>query len=1079
MSAEFPVIRTKTLIPRRRSEILSRPRLLAVLDNVLEFKLLILAAPAGYGKTSLLIDFSHHTQAPVCWYALDSLDSDPKRFIAHFIAAIQVKFPAFGQMAQAALADLSQDKMNLDPVISAIVNDAYEHITEHFIFVLDDYHLVRDSKPIELFVNRIIQESAENCHYIIASRTLLTLPDLSLLVARSQVDGLSFEELAFLPEEIKQLMAVNYHQTLSDEKAEEMILRTEGWITGLLLTAQLSPKGPLERSRIEKVSGVGIYEYLTQQVFDRQSRSMQSFLLRTSLLEEFDASLCARIIGKSLGLEGQNWEEVIEKIQRDNLFVLPVGDETLFLRYHHLFRDFLQNRMRVERPEETLKIETELALYYESIQEWERAIAIYFRIGTPEQQVEMVRRAAPSMILNGRLITLTDWLNALPDGLAETRSELISIRGSIAMLRGDYKSSLELLNKANIELRKKGSGEELAATLIRRSAINRHLGHYETALNDAQDAIELTKPPFGAPQRYAEALRAEGLVYYQIGELNDAQWKLRESYRRFQDLGMESDAAKVLMELGVVYNARGDLEQTEKCLTDSLEYWQATKNSTWQANALNNIGILKHQSSQYEQAVIMLEKALSYTRLAVNPRLEGYTLTSLGDLYRDVRAGKEARQAYEQAAEILEKTNDLSLDVYLTLAAAVLDRIDGNFAGSRRQVAAALEKAMKSGSKYEQNLCLLEQHALDLKSGKGKNLPQVFGQLEEYFTAAGFQLEAFKASVYRVLSTINIHDNYSLEAINNILQTNVEESRYQALIQIGLEFRGLLESADIDPAQTTALVNLLSEVKTFEKKLPQIHRVIRRYTSAVEFANPKLTIRGFGRMQVRVGGKLIATGDWKTQAVRDLFFFILAHHEGVTKEEIGEAFWPDADRDTIKLRFKNTIYRLRRAVGKDSISFNDDNYRFNRAVDYDYDVDTFLNELEKVKKAVDSEEMIDHYRTAIANYHGALLPKLDQDWVMVDREKYHLAFMNAALELSNLYIKTGKYSQAVAVANRALEEDNYNEAIHRSAMLAYSALDDRPAVVRQFERCKLILKKELDLEPSSQTIQLYNSLMHH
>jgi len=305
MTAEFPLIRTKTLIPRRRSEILSRPRLLSILDNVLDLKLLILAAPAGYGKTSLIVDFSHHTQVPVCWYAVDPLDSDPKRFIAHFIAAIQGKFPAFGMMAQASLADLNQDRVNLDPIISAIVNDIYEHITEHFILVLDDYHLVRDSKPIEMFVNRIIQECSENCHFIIASRTLLTLPDLSLLVARSQVDGLSFEELAFLPEEIKQLMAVNYHQTISDQKAEELIARTEGWITGLLLTAQLTPKGGSEKSRIEKVSGIGIYEYLTQQVFDRQSASMQSFLLRTSLLEEFDASLCEKIIGKALGLEGK------------------------------------------------------------------------------------------------------------------------------------------------------------------------------------------------------------------------------------------------------------------------------------------------------------------------------------------------------------------------------------------------------------------------------------------------------------------------------------------------------------------------------------------------------------------------------------------------------------------------------------------------------------------------------------------------------------------------------------------------------------------------------------------------------
>ena len=1077
MSPGIPIVRTKTLIPRRRSEILSRPRLLTILDNILDLKLLILAAPAGYGKTSLLVDYSHHTQAPVCWLALDPLDSDPKRFITHFIAAIQQKFPSFGQMAGAALADLNQDRINLEPVISAVINDAYEQISEHFIFVLDDYHLVRDSKPIETFINRVIQEAAENCHFIIASRTLLTLPDLSLLVARSQVDGLSFEELAFLPEEIKQLMAVNYHQSITDEKAEDMITRTEGWITGLLLTAQLSPRGSYERSRVEKVSGIGIYEYLTQQVFDRQTLSMQNFLLRTSLLEEFDALLCEKIIGRSLGLEGQNWNEVIERIQRDNLFVLPVGDETLFLRYHHLFRDFLQNRMRVERPEEIRKIETTLAVYYESVQEWERAMAIHMRIGTPEQQVEMIRKAAPSMILSGRLVTLTDWLNALPPGLAEKKPELLSIRGSIAMLRGEYRDSLELLDRSIAELRTTGSGEELTTALIRRSAINRHLGHYENALKDATDAIELAKPPFGAPHQYAEGLRAEGLVYLQTGDLNDAQWKLRESYRRFQDMGLETDAAKVVMDLGVVYEAKGDLEQTEKCFNDSLEYWQATQNALWQANVFNNLGVIKHKSNQYEQAILMLEKALGYSRLAVNPRLEGYTWTSLGDLYRDLRAIKEARQAYQRAAEILERTNDLSLDVYLTLATASLDRIAGDYPGSAKHIQEAINKAGVSGSKYELNVCQMEQKALDLKMGKGSHLAEEFRKLEEFFIAAGYQLEAYKASVYWTLSSLDDSSVNLEDALSNLMKENLQGNRYQVLVQLGFEHKDALTAALVDKPQCGALINYLAQVSLFEKRLPQIHRVIRRHSSAVDFTNPRLAIRGFGRTQVRIGGRMVTTRDWKTQVVRDLFFYLLAHPEGVSKEEIGEAFWPDADRDTIKLRFKNTIYRLRRAVGKETISFVEDTYRFNRGVDYDYDVDTFNLELENSRKAVGTDEQIDHLRAAVSCYHGHYLPKIDQDWVGVEREKYHLDFMSASLKLIDLYMKAGKYSQAVNLANRALEEDSFNESVHRSAMMAYSALNDRPAVARQYEKCRNILKRELDLEPSPQTVKLYNSLI--
>jgi DNA-binding SARP family transcriptional activator len=134
--------------------------------------------------------------------------------------------------------------------------------------------------------------------------------------------------------------------------------------------------------------------------------------------------------------------------------------------------------------------------------------------------------------------------------------------------------------------------------------------------------------------------------------------------------------------------------------------------------------------------------------------------------------------------------------------------------------------------------------------------------------------------------------------------------------------------------------------------------------------------------------------------------------------------------------------------------------------------------LDKVRKAEDKEEQIEHLRAAINTYRGTLLPKMDQEWVLIAREKYHQQFMIAAENLINLYLKAGKYTQAVALSNRALEEDMYNEVIHRSAMVAYSALDDRSAVARQFEKCRNALMKELQIEPSPQTVNLYNSLMH-
>jgi len=239
MSKDIPVTRTRIIPPRRRGDLLTRNRLLEILSDLLEKKLSIIAAPAGYGKTSLLVDFANSIEYPVCWYTIDSIDRDLYRFLTYFIASIQAKFPEFGHHALASLQNASPENLNIEHLTATIVNDAFETISEHFVIVLDDYHLVNGTPAVEQFISRFIQDVDENCHLIVSSRTLLTLPDFPLMVARSQVGGLSFEELAFQAEEIRNLFQQNFHVALSNQVSEEWYHQTEGWITGLLLSTQM------------------------------------------------------------------------------------------------------------------------------------------------------------------------------------------------------------------------------------------------------------------------------------------------------------------------------------------------------------------------------------------------------------------------------------------------------------------------------------------------------------------------------------------------------------------------------------------------------------------------------------------------------------------------------------------------------------------------------------------------------------------------------------------------------------------------------------------------------------------------
>src|SRR5574339_1057815 len=289
MSTEkIPISKTKIIVPHRRPELLSRPRLLGSLKSLLDNKLLLLSAPAGYGKTSLLIDLANNIDMPVCWLALDLLDRDPQRFLAYFIAALSEQFSDVGETSRHQLNRLKSIEEDAESILVMLTNELYEHVENDFLLILDDYHLLDDVPIISDLLNRFLQLVDDNCHVLLSSRTLPALHDVTLMVAREQVAGLSHAELAFIPREVQALYAQNFHQHLPDELASEFVEQTGGWITGMVLS---------NLPGMARVSGVDTFAYLGRQVLDQQPEEVRLFLLRTSLADEFSAEFCEMVLG--------------------------------------------------------------------------------------------------------------------------------------------------------------------------------------------------------------------------------------------------------------------------------------------------------------------------------------------------------------------------------------------------------------------------------------------------------------------------------------------------------------------------------------------------------------------------------------------------------------------------------------------------------------------------------------------------------------------------------------------------------------------------------------------------------------
>ena len=270
---------------------------------------------------------------------------------------------------------------------------------------------------------------------------------------------------------------------------------------------------------------------------------------------------------------------------------------------------------------------------------------------------------------------------------------------------------------------------------------------------------------------------------------------------------------------------------------------------------------------------------------------------------------------------------------------------------------------------------------------------------------------------------------------------------------------------------------LNKELAKFRRLTQKNRRVIRKHASIIPFQPAKIVIRSFGIIEVIANNKLLTISDWMTQTSRDLFFLFLANPEGLTKEEVGVIMWPDSTPAELKLRFKNAIYRMRRAVGPEVVVFQDNYYLFNRAVDYEYDVQEFISAVQRAKDEKNELHKITAYENAVDIYKGKYLPQVDENWAEADREKYLTMYTAAAENLAILYMTNKNFEKALATANAALEHAPFHEPLYRITMQVYAALGNKSGISKQFNKCKLVLMNEIGAKPSGQTTALYQSLL--
>ncbi len=1081
----YQVTRTKIILPRRRSDLLSRPRLLELLDELLEFRLVILIAPAGYGKTFLLVDFAHYIEQPVCWYALDALDRDAYRFCNHFIASVQQQFPTFGNASFAALQSMAVGQGTLEQLVATVVNDLYEHVQKDFVLVLDDFYLVDENPEINLFISQFIQQVDEQCHLIIASRRLLSLPDMALMVGRGYVGGLDFEDLAFEAGELQNLSAKNYSQEISTPDAKMLIEATDGWIIGLLLSTQSKLRNISGRMRLMRASGIDLYDYLAEQVLNQQPLEIQEFLLRTSLLEEFDATLCATVFTGYWSPTAGSWQALIDEVLRRNLFVLPLGDDAAWLRYNYVFQEFLQRRIARQRPDEERIILERLAELYQTRKEWEKAHYVLRRLGNPQSVIALIERAGITLLNAGRIPLLATWLAELSQESTVAYPILLTLHGFVKARQGEVKEGLLLLDRAIAAEWPVDNRKYLAYALTRRSIVHRFLGNYQLSLEDVESAFALIDQMDPQNEEVmtitAQSQHAKGFTFFQMGKPEAGTFWLEKALHTYQTLNLPHHLALTYLDLATVYLNTGRYQEALPLFQDISRVWGKLNNLAEQANVFNNLGYLHHLLGHYEEALELLGKAHDYAQRSGYIRIIGYALSSIGDVCTDLGTLDAARKLYIAARTVARSINEHYLLVYIELALAKLAAMQADWSSVFTALDAAGKLVIDRHSSSEWGLYQFTVGYCHLLQNKAKEVMASLSDAVVHFAGGGQPLE--EAGTHFLLAFAYTMAKQAAPAQQHLVRALdlafALESRYALLtslraIQPYLQDK---KTQALDERVRTLLVEFLK----IEEQIPLVNRRLRQ-TAPPLLADllsrtPQFIIRTLGRAEVSVQGQPLTNSDWQTLVSRDLFLCLLAHPNGLTKEEIGLLFWPDAAPAELKTRFKNAIYRLRSAFKQEVILFENDIYTFNRTLDYEYDVDAFELHIANGNRISSPKERIEAYQAALALYRGPYLPDVDANWIWAERERISRLFVDRALILAQLQLEQKQYNATLETTQRILEEDSCQEDAHRLAMRTYAALGNRAAIARQYAQCEQALLTEIDAPPSPQTAELYRSLM--
>jgi LuxR family maltose regulon positive regulatory protein len=1056
--SELTLVRSKLLVPSPAG-LLHRPRICASIERGLERKLTLVSAPAGYGKTSALIDFAQHSPVPVCWYTADERDRDVGLFVAYLAGAIGERFPGFGERTRQALAGPTIDLFR-DPtaVVADLVNEVVD-IGEPFAFIVDGYDALDGALGVRSFVRRLLDVFPDKCHLMLASRALPEVP-VTQLVARQELVGLTGKELRFDAGEIRELLLLSGIE-VSGDQAEAIAAGSEGWITGVLLLAGATQGEALGEKKVTAET----YGYLAGEVLGRQSPDLQDFLTVSSVLREMSAHLCR----EALGIKRSG--NLLGEVERRNLFVTRFGSgRGARYRYHSLFRGFLQERLEASDAARAAALHGRAGEWFERQNEIEEAVYHYLAAEAYQRATALTERVAMEWFTRGRAETILQWAEALPEEVRAQAPRLLVYQSKVLTDRSQNREARRALDDAEQGLAGLEAEAPLRAKIHNQRAT---LALREARFRDAAEEAEAALSLLGEtePRERASALRNKGKAHTALGRIEQGTGELLRSLEMYRQAGSSYDVVNVLQDLTTSVVHAGYIDDGVRYANEALAIGRRLGAVAQLSGLLNNLGWLHHLLGDYHKALAVYQEGLAAARGAGSLLWHAYLCAGMADLYRDVGSYQRAGALYQAGWQVAQEA-DPGLAVYILAAQADMRRWEGEHDEALALAEEARRLAAERGLELEEGGQASLAHGAALaEAGRMQEGVALLEGAAGYLSERGALRELARARF--LLSNAQLLAGDEDAALRELAQS------LDLAARIGTFQFAAAEGQHAPRLLSLAAASGLAGSGDVAEKVEQLRALSETGLdpggSEIDESTGRLEIYGLGEGRVVSDGQPVASSDWQAAMAKEVFFYVLLHGP-LERDVIGAVFWPELPAKSVTSSFHNALYRVRGALGAEAIIVDGGRYRVGD-IDYSFDVEQFeaLVERARLLPAADLQTQ-DLWQRAASLYRGDFLPEVERLWSVPKREELREMYVEALIGLGRCHEARREFEGALEWYRRALESDELREDVHRRIMSCLAETDRRSEAAAQFLRCRDLLLRELEIEPSAETRELYERI---